>query len=150
MYSFFCCRRFHPSKLFRPICLGILSSINRDKQIEQTRMCIGKGVHLYKVCGVVYAECLSKSRIFVQSPGTNIACGWTPATVRKVSPGETVQLFNDQSFAAQLCRSANSDFEAVYELTKFCIIRISFLKGWGEKYCRQTVTAILLAGSKFI
>ncbi len=104
-------------------------------------MCIGKGVHLYKVCGIVYAECLSKSSIFVQSPGTNIACGRTPATVRKVSPGETVQLFNDLSFATQLCESANSDFETVYELTKFCIIRISFLKGWGEKYCRQTVTA---------
>ncbi|XP_064388433.1 mothers against decapentaplegic homolog 3-like isoform X3 [Halichondria panicea] len=124
-------------------CLGVLSNTEREKEqkIEETRNSIGKGVHLYKVCGIVYAECLSDARIFVQSPVANIGYGWHPATVCKILPGENIPIFNFQKFAAQLGQSANSDFETVYKLSHMCKIRISFVKGWGIDYRRQSITA---------
>ena len=69
-------------------CLGLLSNIHRDQQIEQTRRHIGKGVHLFYVGGEVYAECQSESSIFVQSPNSNMRYDWHPATVCKIPPGK--------------------------------------------------------------
>ena len=68
-------------------CLGLLSNIHRDQQIEQTRRHVGKGVHLFYVGGEVYAECQSETSIFVQSPNSNMRYDWHPATVCKIPPG---------------------------------------------------------------
>ncbi|XP_032994159.1 mothers against decapentaplegic homolog 3-like isoform X2 [Lacerta agilis] len=123
-------------------CLGQQSNVNRDSVVEQTRRYIGKGVRLSYVDGDAFLECLGKNPVFVQSGICNQLYGWDPSTVVKVPNGCNLKIFYKKEFGTILSQSATRGFEAVYQLTKMCIIRMSFVKGWGAESKRQTITSV--------
>ena len=46
-------------------------------------------------------------------------------------------LSSPSDFYRLLQENVHNGFEAVYDLTKHCSIRVSFVKGWGAEYHRQ-------------
>ncbi|KHN73479.1 Mothers against decapentaplegic -like protein 2 [Toxocara canis] len=129
-----------PSEAER-FCLGALANVNRNPGVINARRQIGRGVRIFRREEDVYAECLSEAPIFVQSPIHALQSHDHPATVYRLPPGHTMQIFDNKSFEALLEQTASQGFHAVYSLQRMCHMRISFVKGWGEQYKRQTITS---------
>lgn len=101
----------------------------------------GRGLRLYYLGGEVFVECLSEAAIFVQSASGNFRYNWHPATVVRLPQGCNLKLFNNVEFAQLLAERVQDGYEAVHQLIPMCIIRISFVKGWGAQYQRPNITA---------
>lgn len=71
-----------PTGVLHDLCL-----LSLNLSICPVSRSAGRGVRLYYIGGEVFAECLSDSAIFVQSPNCNQRYGWHPATVCKIPPG---------------------------------------------------------------
>ncbi|MFH4979754.1 hypothetical protein AB6A40_006463 [Gnathostoma spinigerum] len=129
-----------PSEAER-FCLGALANVNRNPGVINARRQIGRGVRIFRRGEDVFAECLSEAPVFIQSPIHAVHAHDHPATVYRLPSGHTMQIFDSKSFDALLEQSASQGFHAVYSLQRMCHMRISFVKGWGEQYKRQTITS---------
>ncbi|VDN04774.1 unnamed protein product [Thelazia callipaeda] len=133
-----------PSNSNDRICLGLLTNVNRNATIENTRKHIGKGVKLTceDATHNVIVTNLSDSPVFVQSRNSNYKLNYMPNAVCRIPPGHFMYIFHHQLFVQMLRRAEQEGYNNVYELTKMCFIRISFVKGWGgPDYHRQDVTS---------
>ena len=121
-------------------CLGGISNIKRDEVTIKARRCIGNGLRIIKNDSNVFVQCLSNYSIFVQSPSSNLRNGLVPMTVTKVIPGTFLDLFDYEDFANRLEEVVNLHKQDIDQLYHLCIIRISFVKGWGPEYRRPFIT----------
>ncbi|KAF9408911.1 hypothetical protein HW555_011554 [Spodoptera exigua] len=107
-------------------CLGALSNVHRTEQSERARLHIGKGVQLdLRGEGDVWLRCLSDHSVFVQSYYLDREAGRAPGdAVHKIYPSA--------------CLSAAAGI-GVDDLRRLCIVRLSFVKGWGPDYPRTSI-----------
>jgi len=122
-------------------CLGMLSGVSRNPSVEKCRKHIGRGIQIHNENGDVYLENLSESPVFVQSRNCNQEKKFHVDTVCKVFPGYSLKVFQFRLFAELLKESVDYGYDAVYDLVNMCVVKVSFVKGWGSQYYRQEVSA---------
>ncbi|CAD5215268.1 unnamed protein product [Bursaphelenchus okinawaensis] len=130
-----------PSQEEGRICLGLLSNVNRNITIENTRRHIGKGVRFVCTNNCVTVFNFSQSPVFVQSRNSNFKYNLQSTAVCRVPSDSNMVVFDYQLFLGMLDKAKTEGYQHVYELQKMCFIRMSFVKGWGADYHRQDVTS---------
>lgn len=150
-------------------CLGALSNVHRTEQSEKARLHIGRGVQLELVGeGDVWLRCQSDHAVFVQSFYLDREAGRGPGdAVHKIYPAACIKVFDLQQCHGQMQMQASQASAAaaaqaaavaghvtagssslclasaasvgVDDLRRLCILRLSFVKGWGLDYRRQSI-----------
>ena len=100
-----------------------------------------KGIHVYNDNGDAYVENLSSCPIFVQSRSCNFENGFHQDTVYKLISGCSLRVFQSKKFDELLKDAINRGYDSVYELSNMCVIKVSFVKGWGVAYYRKDVSS---------
>lgn len=125
--------------------LGALSNINRNYTVEQVRCAIGKGICLEHLDGQVFVKNLLDRSIFFHSKNCNVENQLNQHAVVKIEPQRRQKIFEPRVFESLVQAAISSDkgdsYERLYSLTDHCIIKMSFVKGWGSTYQRQDVTS---------
>ncbi|CAG0884751.1 unnamed protein product [Darwinula stevensoni] len=139
-------------------CLGALSNVHRTEQSEKARLHIGKGVQLdLRGEGDVWLRCLSDHSVFVQSYYLDREAGRGPGDA-VFDLRQCYKQMQQQAATAQAAAAAQAAAVAghipvsclgpglnaaagigVDDLRRLCILRLSFVKGWGPDYPRQSI-----------
>lgn len=135
----------NPSIHNRRFSLGVLSNINRNSTIEMTRRAIRRGICLENYDNQIYVKNLSESSIFFHSKNCNVENQLNQHAVIKIEPQGVQKIFDQKVFENLVQEAIRSQdgktFERLFSLTEHCIIKMSFVKGWGSIYQRQDVTS---------
>ncbi|XP_074593658.1 mothers against decapentaplegic homolog 6-like, partial [Brevipalpus obovatus] len=132
-----------PTQASDGLCLSFFPVLCRERldgqKIRKTRDKIGHGIRLLRDGCSVLVSNRSNYPIFVNSSTINPLTDSRKLSVTKILPGDSMKAF-DFVVAKQLTntypfRSDNNGPRDVYS------IRISFVKGWGPNYTRQTILA---------
>ena len=142
-------------------CLGCLSNVHRDEVVERARPHIGKGIELrHDEGGDVWLKVNSEHSVFLESPYLDSQCGDRPA-VHKIYSSAELKVFDlkysyrkmlDQAQHVQLARNmmkanihgvspemAAAQNVGVDDYQKHCVLRMSFVKGFGPDYNRKRI-----------
>lgn len=135
-----------PSVHNRRFSLGVLYNINRNSTIEMTRRAIRRGVCLENCNETqIFVENLSESSIFFHSKNCNVENQLNQHAVVKIEPQGRHKIFDQKVFENLVQEAIRSQdgktYERLFSLTEHCIIKMSFVKGWGSIYQRQDVTS---------
>ncbi|XP_068612742.1 mothers against decapentaplegic homolog 4-like [Brachionichthys hirsutus] len=145
-------------------CLGQLSNVHRTASSLRARLHIGRGIQLEcRGEGDVWMRCLSDHSVFVQSFYLDREAGRALGdAVHKIYPGAYIKVFDLRHCHRQMRQQAaevvgtisgpNSGGGAglgvaglgvaglgVDDLRRLCIVRLSFVKGWGCDYPRRSI-----------
>uniref|UniRef100_A0A183CPN8 MH2 domain-containing protein n=1 Tax=Globodera pallida TaxID=36090 RepID=A0A183CPN8_GLOPA len=131
-------------------CLGLRNRKYQSQSGTAVRRSIGKGLRLFQRDENIYLECLSDSALFVQCPLLARRSGDELPTVYKLKgngtagaaeSSEPICLFDKKLFDELLREACTRGYNALYTLQVYCLCRVSFVKGWGQQYRRQTITS---------
>jgi len=147
-------------------CLGQLSNVHRTQQSERCRIHIGKGIQLVNdQNGDIWIRTFSDHPVFVQSFHLDHAAGRDIGdAVHKIYPNCYIKIFDlhqchhemwkryleskkevqDQINQVRSGNGLNRQISTkttcgVDDLRKLCVLRMSFVKGWGPDYHRQNI-----------
>ncbi|XP_053744130.1 mothers against decapentaplegic homolog 4 [Synchiropus splendidus] len=139
-------------------CLGQLSNVHRTAASHRARLHIGRGVQLEcRGDGDIWMRCLSDHSVFVQSFYLDREAGRGPGDgVHKIYPGAYIKVFDLRQCHRQMQQQAAAVVGqtgvglnttgmcsptglGVDDLRRLCIVRLSFVKGWGCDYPRESI-----------
>lgn len=129
------------------LCLSLLQTDTSNGSVRKTRQKIGVGVTLsrepdgvwiYNRCAYpVFVKYFSFSLPFSDDTTSTSMTTTTMTCVEKLLPGYSLRIF-DYMTCELLSKSTLSSDSFVGPVNPFCV-QVSFVKGWGSNYSRQTV-----------